>query len=38
MDGFVTVVSADREKTLLPSLETAANITDFFFEYQDAQV
>lgn len=34
---FVTVLSADTEKTLLPSLATAHNITDFFAEYEEWQ-
>lgn len=34
---FVTVLSADTEKTLLPSLVTAHNITDFFAEYDEWQ-
>lgn len=33
-DNFVTVLSADREQSLMPSLVTAGNITDFFDEYE----
>ncbi|CAN0211757.1 unnamed protein product, partial [Ectocarpus fasciculatus] len=35
---FLTVLSADWEQTLLPSLGTACNITSFFEEYHDEQV
>ncbi len=34
---FVTVLSADMEQDLLPSLVTADNITDFFAEYDRSQ-
>lgn len=30
---FLTVLSADDERELLPSLVTAGNITDFFGDY-----
>lgn len=37
-DDFVEVTSADREQTLMPSLVSADNITDFFEEYDSWQV
>lgn len=30
---FLTVLFADKEQNLLPSLVTAGNITDFFVDY-----
>jgi len=35
---FLTLLSADMEQDLLPSLVTADNITDFFVEYDQSQV
>lgn len=35
VDGFVSVVSADWEQRLLPALETAEDINDFFFMCRD---
>lgn len=37
VEGFVTVLSASMEQTLLPGLVTAENITDFFGEYDQWQ-
>lgn len=34
---FLTVLSADKEQDLLPSLVTAGNITDFFGDYDQWQ-
>lgn len=34
---FLTLLSADMEQDLLPSLATADNITDFFVEYEQSQ-
>ncbi|CAB1096761.1 unnamed protein product [Ectocarpus sp. CCAP 1310/34] len=36
-EGFLTVLSAEWEQTLLPSLVTAGNITSFFEEYDQWQ-
>lgn len=38
VDGFLSIVSADREQTLLPGLVTADNITDFFADYGEWDV
>lgn len=37
LDDFVEVTSADREQTLMPSLVSAENITNFFDEYDEWQ-
>ena len=38
VDDFLTLLSADMEQDLLPSLVTADNITEFFGEYDAWQV
>lgn len=38
VDDFVTVESANQEKRVMENLETAANMTDFFVEFEAWQV
>lgn len=37
LDDFLSVVSADWEQRLLPALETAEDINDFFFMCRDSK-